>query len=207
MRRVTYILFLTIYPILTFGQYLMDAESDLKHNKVKRLTVYNCIDSTDCIRDVYEYNRQGQLTKFMPGIVNLYEQNDYYANRKLKTLYVKYHCCKDDTMYSAEHYFYNKRGKFKYSIKDQFENGKKIKTDTLFENADTKPTQLDVKKNKKGEVVEQNVGVILFPCAIEYKGKHRIVYFYKPNGLFENAQVFDETDKLILNFNYNYEFY
>jgi len=146
------------------------------------------------------------MTKEAPGIVGVYSTWDYYDNGKLKTYYSKIHAPSNgDSIFIADHYQYDKNWKFKWIISDHYENAKVISSDTIYKPRPTK--KLEGKRNQKGQIVEQELGDLYFPCTIIFKGKHKIHYVYFDNGLLKNAKVFDDNEKLIINFAYNYDYY
>lgn len=192
-------------PTILFGQYLTPDSSAIRTNKVKKLAVINCLDSSFCFTDEFEFNKKGLITKEAPGIVGVYSTRDYYDNGKLKTYYSKIHAPSNgDSIFVADHYHYDKNWKFKWIISDQYENAKVVSTDTIYKPRPIK--KLEGKRNQKGQVIEQESGDLYFPCAKIFKGKHKIYYEYYDNGLLRNAKVYDDKEKLIINFAYNYDY-
>lgn len=207
MNRSVYIFLSLLTPTFASAQYYLTPENSvLRTNKVKKLTVLNCIDSSDCFMDVFEYNKLGLITKESPGIVAVYSEWVYYKNGKLKTYYSKVHPSGNgDSIFIAEHYYYDKNWKFQRMISSQFENAKIISIDTIYKpREDIEPSG---KKNQKGQITQQELGDLYFPCAIHFEGKHKIIYEYFNNGLLQNAKIFDDKAKLLINFTYNYDYF
>lgn len=206
MNRLFYILLCLLTPTILDGQYLIPDSSVLRINKVKKLTVINCLDSSFCFTDEFDFNKKGQMTKEAPGIVEDYSTWDFYDNGLLKTSYTKIHPASNgDSILKADHYHYDTNWKFKCIISDQYQYAKIVSTDTIFILRLTKMPES--KHNQKGQVTEQELGDLHFPCAIVFKGRHKIYYEYYDNGLLINAKVIDETEKLIISFAYNYDYY
>jgi hypothetical protein len=206
LKRLFYTFIYLITPTILFGQYLTPDISVLRINKVKKLYINNCLDSSFCFTDEFEFNSKGLMTKEAPGIIGVYSTWDYYNNGKLKTYYSKIHAPSNgDSIYIADHYFYDKNWRFKWIISDKYDNAKVISTDTVYKLRLTK--DISGKRNQKRQIIEQDLGDLYFPCAIIFKGRHKIYYDYFDNGLLKNAKVFDINEKLIINFEYKYEYY
>lgn len=206
LNKLFYIILTLLTPTFLLGQYLTPDSSILRTNKVKKLTVKNCLDSSFCYTDEFEYNKKGLITKEAPGIVAVYSTWDYFNNGKVKTYYSKIYAPNNgDSIFIADHYHYDKNWKFKWIISDEYENGKVVSSKKNYKLRET--NKIEGKRNQTGQVIEQDLGNLDFPCGIFFKGRHKIYYEYYDNGLLKNAKVFDEAGKLIINFAYNYGYY
>jgi len=202
LNRFLFIVFLLV-PSISNGQYITPDSKVLRTNKVKKLTVLNCLDSSFCYMDEYEYNKNGLIIKELPGVVAVYLTWDYYDDGKLKTYYSKTHSL--DSIFAADHYYYYKDGKFKYIISEHFEDSRIISTDTIYKLPETKKSE--GKRNSKKQIIEQDLGDLHFPCGIEFNGKHKIQYEYLSNGLLLSARIFNSSGKLIINFSFSYDYF
>jgi hypothetical protein len=206
LNKLFHLLLSLLIPAILFGQYLIPDSSVLQINGVKKLSVSNCLDSSFCFTDEFEFNKRGLVTKEAPGIIGVYSTWDYYENGKLKTYFSRIHAARNgDSVFIADHYYYDENWNFKWIISDQYENARVISTDTIFSNHEAKKTE--GRRNQIGQIIEQDLGDLSFPCAIIFEGRHRIYYNYYDNKLLKSAKVLDENDKLLINFAYNYEYY
>jgi len=197
------ILLLTITQNV-FGQYHLTNESSiLKRCNVKSLTVNNCIGS-GCMKNYYEFNHDGYLIKEVRAIISVYWEWDYYDNGKIKTTYSKNHCCDNDTIWSSTHYYYLENGELKNLIRKSYEDGRVVEVDTITEEHNSKKKNVEL-RNPNGQIIEQYLGDLCYPCGIIFKGKHKIRYTYLDNGLITNATISNMENEIIVDLEFKYD--
>lgn len=147
------------------------------------------------------------MTKEAPAMVAFYSTWEYYDNGNIKTYntLVSSLYNNEDSIFLVDHYHYNKNWKFKWIISDQYKDGNIVSIDTLYKPRPGK--KVEGIQNQKGQIIEQELGDLYFPCGNIFRGRHKIYYEYNDDGLLKSAKVLDDTEKLIINFAYSYEYY
>ncbi|WP_421754625.1 hypothetical protein [Croceimicrobium sp.] len=189
---------------LHFGYHLVNEDSTLSRNNIKSLTVKNCIGSS-CMEVNYEFNSLGLITKLAPAIINPYSTWEYYPDGRIKAKYSKNHCCDSDTIFSSTHYEYGFNDNLKYVIYRSYKNGMVIKEDTLDKEKEVDLKNYPTIRNEIGQVIEQTLTDLYYPCGIVFKGTHRIRYHYLDNGLIDYGKIYNDQGELIVDLKYEYE--
>ena len=207
LNRILYILvFLSISTTLT-GQNLTPDRKVLMSNKIKELTINNSLDTTLCYYDNFIFNKKGQIIKEFQGKIDIYFEMDYYDNGFYKTYSTKKLVPIDgDSIVKVSHYYYDKNPNLEKIVSYNYYKGKIAKIDTLYY---TKGRQEipKLKYNRKKQIIEQTKSFLYYPCDIFYNGNLKFIYDYYDNGLIKSAKVFNENNKMILDFIYKYKYY
>jgi len=204
MRIIRKILILiAIFPVAPIsGQHILNDSTVLKTNKVISLVVNNCIDKqASCIRDRYEFNKNGQIVKNYPAVVAMFKKWEYLENGKLDAYYEISYDSEDSLIYS-EHYRYKSVGNLDHIIQSEYNGNVVVGTDTV--KIAQKIEQALGKRNSKGQIIEQQLGDLRYPCGIRYKGKHIIKYSYFSNGLIATGKIYNRDNELIVDLVYEY---
>lgn len=189
---------------LHYGHHLVNRDSTLARNHVKSLIVKNCIGSA-CMEVLYKFNSQGRITKLAPEIIDPYSTWEYYPDGRIKAEYSKNHSWNSDTLFASIHYEYKANDSLKHVIYRRYENGLVIKADTLERERKYRVKNYPTVLNAKGQVAEQTLGDLYYPCDVTFKGTHKIQYHYLENGLIDHAKIYDEQNELIVDLKYEYE--
>lgn len=162
----------------------------------------------ECIRDYYEFNRNGQIIKKAPVKINYYITWEYFENGKLKSTSTKQHCCDTDSIQSSKLYYYKLNGELDYSIYKEYENGKMVKSDSILREKRVKEkNEIPTTRNDNKQIIEQELYDLFYPCGITFEGKHTIKYSYTSDGLLANGKIYSQQNKLIVDLKYEYEKY
>ncbi|MEZ4847803.1 MAG: hypothetical protein R3B93_04075 [Bacteroidia bacterium] len=207
MKHYILLLVLIIFSgAKVFSQHLINESEILKRNRIKSLTISNCFGS-GCIKNDYFFDENGQKIKFIPAVVNMYFEWEYDDKGRLKVEWVKNHCCNEDTLQYSIHSFYDKKNEMQISsrIRSTYENGKVIEEEKI--SAEKKRKEYPGKTNHKGQIIEQEVGPLSYPCGVYFEGNNRIQYYYAPSGLISGGEIYNESNEIIIELEYAYQRY
>jgi hypothetical protein len=167
---------------------------DIKKHGIFRLVVQNSLENSQCFEDEYKFNDCGEVEYHHPAMVATVYKYKYDSACRLINM-------------SAGFVDYN----YKYLGNDSVQ-------EDVFDNlSDSVPIWVSSTRFKQrsiqdpnsiyddeGNVMEERMGKLIYPCGIEYPGEHRAVHFYKKNGLKDFVQIFDSLDKVIVEEKYLY---
>lgn len=199
MKSLVIICLLIVFR-LGFGQnYLMNSSDLIQKNKVKTLTVDNCLESAICYRDQYNFNSCGKIEKEFPAMVGFYVKYTYNEQCKLESSLQLLHGDNKDSVYSKTNYFEIDGQQFKVVFDPN--------------NPETKSDSIQVKshidkaysiREKEGLIESYKFKNLLFPCGIEFEGENTFMISYTKTGLIDKADVYNERMEKVLSLKYTY---
>ena len=167
---------------------------DIKKHDVKQLIIQNCLSYNICFRDVYWFNACGEVELHDPPMVASIYKFSYDSDCKLKRM-------------SAGH------SDFQYSYlendsiqEDIYDNIKDTVSTLVYSNrfklsTERNPTSI---YNHQGEVIEEHMRDLIYPCGIEFYGNYRSEHNYHDNGLKDYVSIYDSLDSLVIELEYSY---
>lgn len=185
------------------AQNIMNDPYVIKSNRIKTLTIKNCLVNSSCFNDYYEFNECGQISLEMPAMIGSYGKYEYDENCRMTINWGLVHTNKSDSVWRKSVYHYLSNDSI-LIVTYIYEAAQKVTIDSsLISKAKAEPA--NTIKNKKGQVTQQSFGELDYPCGIHFDGNHICKYFYKKNGLINKDMVYNNKNELIINLDYEYK--
>jgi hypothetical protein len=176
----------------------------VRANKVKGLTVINCLKSSSCFEDNYRFNSCGEVAVEMPARIGFYMKYDYNEHCGLKTRWIMNYSSKLDSVWQ----------KIEISplgldsligIRHAFDFDQPERIDTI-RYARNQHEPKNKKYDKEGHLLQHDWGDLHYPCGIDYSGPHIIKYKFDAKGLITHAVAYNEKNEVVVDLEYIYKY-
>ncbi len=187
---------------MMYGQNFLPEPEVILENNVKSVEINNCLAESFCFQTHYEFGECGKYKLWNPSILGTYWEYEYDENCQTAIVYSKSKNYGPNDLWVKELYLWDDTNsgsiiRYEYDQKEDL-----INTDTnIFI-----MTEMDTKmiNNSEGQLVEQVIGELRYPCGIIYKGEHTAKFEYSDNGLIEKVEIYNSKDSLIVDLTYEY---